>query len=122
MRTDLEIEQSFQKRHIREVASLLDLGEEDILLHGRYIAKIPLEVLEARARRPDGKLVLVTAMSPTPSGVGKTPTTLGLGDSLRGIGKRAVIAIREPSLGPYFGIKGGGTRSEEHTSELQSRL
>ena len=109
MRTDLEIEQSYRKLHIREVAASLDLGEEDILLHGRYIAKVPLEVLEARARRPDGKLVLVTAMSPTPSGVGKTTTTIGLGDSLRGIGKRAVIAIREPSLGPYFGIKGGGT-------------
>jgi formate--tetrahydrofolate ligase len=109
MRTDLQIEQSIEKKHIRDVAATLGLGEDDILLHGRYIAKIPSEVLEARARRPDGKLVLVTAMSPTPSGVGKTTTTIGLGDALGRTGSRAVIAIREPSLGPYFGIKGGGT-------------
>ena len=107
MRTDLEVEQSIEKRHIREVAAGLGLDEDEILLHGRHIAKLPLEVL--RRRGPQGALVLVTAMSPTPSGIGKTTTTIGLGDALAASGSRAVIAIREPSLGPYFGIKGGGT-------------
>jgi formate--tetrahydrofolate ligase len=111
MRTDLQIEQSIKKLHISEVAAKLGLRESDILPHGRHIAKIPPSVLESRLRRPDGKLVLVTAMSPTPSGVGKTTTTIGLGDALSRRGSRAVIAIREPSLGPYFGIKGGGTGS-----------
>ncbi len=109
MRTDLQIEQAVKKKHIREVAASMGLTEDEILLHGNYIAKIPLSTLKSRARRPDGKLVLVTAMSPTPRGVGKTTTTIGLGDALALAGKRAVIAIREPSLGPYFGIKGGGT-------------
>jgi formate--tetrahydrofolate ligase len=109
MPNDLQIEQSVEKRHIRDVAATLGLGEDDILLHGRYIAKIPLSTLEARKRRSDGKLVLVTAMSPTPSGLGKTTTTIGLGDAISRLGKRGVIAVREPSLGPYFGIKGGGT-------------
>jgi formate--tetrahydrofolate ligase len=109
MKTDLQIEQSVRKLHIRDIAAKLGLGEDDILLHGRYIAKIPLEVLEARQRKPDGRLVLVTAMSPTPSGIGKTTTTIGLADALNRIDRKAIIAIREPSLGPYFGIKGGGT-------------
>jgi formate--tetrahydrofolate ligase len=109
MRTDLQIEQSVEKLHIRDIAARLGLGEDDILLHGRHIAKIPLDTLEARARAPDGKLVLVTAMSPTPGGLGKTTTTIGLGDAINRLGKLGVIAIREPSLGPYFGIKGGGT-------------
>ncbi len=107
MRNDLQIEQSIGKLHIREVAAGLGLGEDEILLHGRHIAKLPLDILGRR--RPQGKLILVTAMSPTPSGIGKTTTTIGLGDALAAEGCRAVISIREPSLGPYFGIKGGGT-------------
>ncbi len=109
MRSDLEIEQSIEKLPIRAIASRLGLSEEEFLPHGRHIAKVPLSTLEARSGRPDGRLILVTAMSPTPSGVGKTTTTIGLGDALCRSGKSAVIAIREPSLGPYFGIKGGGT-------------
>lgn len=111
MRTDLEIEQSTEKLPIREVARGLGLGEDEILLHGNHIAKIPLDALERRAHVPDGRLILVTGMSPTPTGLGKTTTAIGLGDAFSKLGKIGVIAIREPSLGPYFGLKGGGTGS-----------
>lgn len=96
-------------RRISEVAAELGLDPEIILPHGHHIAKIPVSQLAARQQAPDGDLVLVTAMSPTPTGEGKTTTTIGLGDALRRLGKRAAICLREPSLGPYFGIKGGGT-------------
>ena len=96
-------------RRIRDVAAELGLDPDEILPHGHYIAKIPYDQLQQRADEPDGDLVLVTAMSPTPAGEGKTTTTIGLGDALRGLGKKSAICLREPSLGPYFGIKGGGT-------------
>ncbi len=96
-------------RRISEVAADLGLDPEIILPHGHHIAKIPVSQLAARQDAPDGDLVLVTAMSPTPTGEGKTTTTIGLGDALRRLGKRSAICLREPSLGPYFGIKGGGT-------------
>ena len=96
-------------RRIQEVALELGLDPDSILLHGHYIAKIPFDELQRRAGDADGDLVLVTAMSPTPTGEGKTTTTIGLGDALRRLGKRSSICLREPSLGPYFGIKGGGT-------------
>ena len=96
-------------RKIREVAGELQLDLERILPHGHYIAKIPIDELEARQNQPDGKLILVTAMTPTPQGEGKTTTTVGLADALRRLGKRSMFCLREPSLGPYFGIKGGGT-------------
>jgi formate--tetrahydrofolate ligase len=96
-------------RRIGDVARELGLDTEQILLHGRYIAKIPVEELLSRADQPDGALILVSAMTPTPQGEGKTTTTIGLGDGLRALGKKAAICLREPSLGPYFGIKGGGT-------------
>jgi formate--tetrahydrofolate ligase len=96
-------------RRIYEVAAELGLDPDVILPHGHFIAKIPLDQLQQRAQQPDGHLVLVTAMSPTPTGEGKTTTTIGLGDALRRLGKRTAICLREPSLGPYFGIKGGGT-------------
>jgi formate--tetrahydrofolate ligase len=91
------------------VAEELGLDTDKILPHGHYIAKVPLEEYESRKNLPDGDLVLVTAMTPTPQGEGKTTTTVGLGDALRILGKRTSICVREPSLGPYFGIKGGGT-------------
>jgi formate--tetrahydrofolate ligase len=94
-------------RRIRAVAEELGLDGEQILPHGHFIAKIPLEELERRADAKDGQLILVTAMSPTPQGEGKTTTTIGLGDALRQLGKKAALCLREPSLGPYFGIKGG---------------
>jgi formate--tetrahydrofolate ligase len=96
-------------RKIQQVARELELNLDTILPHGHYIAKVPIEELEARASVLDGKLVLVTAMTPTPEGIGKTTTTIGVTDALRRLGKRALFCVREPSLGPYFGIKGGGT-------------
>jgi formate--tetrahydrofolate ligase len=96
-------------RRIQEVARELELDSDVIYPIGRYIAKVPLGELEARKGLRDGKLILVSAMSPTPQGEGKTTTTIGLADGLRVLGKKSCICIREPSLGPYFGIKGGGT-------------
>jgi formate--tetrahydrofolate ligase len=97
------------QRRVVEVARELGLDAEALLPHGRYIAKIPIDELAARKDRPDGQLILVSAMTPTPQGEGKTTTTIGLGDGLRRLGKKTAICLREPSLGPYFGIKGGGT-------------
>jgi formate--tetrahydrofolate ligase len=96
-------------RRIQAVAQELQLDTDRILPHGHFIAKIPIDELTARQGQPDGRLVLVTAMTPTPEGIGKTTTTIGLTDALRHLGKRAIFCVREPSLGPYFGIKGGGT-------------
>lgn len=98
-------------RKIREVALELGLNPEEILPHGHFIAKVPIEELHARRRRPDGNLILVTAMTPTPPGEGKTTTTIGLADGLRRLGIKSAMCLREPSLGPYFGVKGGGTGS-----------
>jgi len=109
MPSDLKIEQSTPKEPIGDVAARLGLEEDDFLPHGRYIAKLPHSILQKYRRRTNGHLVLVTAMSPTPSGEGKTTTSVGLADALNRIGERTCVAIREPSLGPYFGIKGGGT-------------
>ncbi|MEE8473903.1 MAG: formate--tetrahydrofolate ligase [Myxococcota bacterium] len=108
MSTNLEIERSHPKRPIQEVAAELGIDPAVILPHGHHIAKIPLSELTNRTG-DDGALVLVTAMSPTLSGEGKTTTTIGLGDALRKAGRKTAICLREPSLGPYFGIKGGGT-------------
>jgi formate--tetrahydrofolate ligase len=96
-------------RRIQEVADELHLDPASVLPHGHFIAKIPIDELTARKDQPDGHLVLVTAMTPTPEGIGKTTTTIGLADALRHLGQRAIFCVREPSLGPYFGIKGGGT-------------
>ncbi len=96
-------------RRISEVAAELGLDTECIFPHGHYIAKIPIGELETRQRQPDGHLILVTAMTPTPQGEGKTTATIGLADALRRLGKKSMFCLREPSLGPYFGIKGGGT-------------
>jgi formate--tetrahydrofolate ligase len=110
MKNDLKIEQSTPKLPIGQVAAKLGLAEDDYLPHGRHIAKLPLSLLDgSRKKRQNGKLILVTAMSPTPSGEGKTTTSIGLADSLNRLDRRASLALREPSLGPYFGIKGGGT-------------
>jgi formate--tetrahydrofolate ligase len=96
-------------RRIHEVARELGLQTDEILPHGHYIAKIPIHELEVRQQQPDGNLILVTAMTPTPQGEGKTTTTIGTADALRRLGHKAMFCVREPSLGPYFGIKGGGT-------------
>lgn len=96
-------------RRIQAVAAELGLNLDNILPHGHYIAKIPADELAARQHQPDGKLILVTAMTPTPQGEGKTTTTIGVTDALRRLNQKAMFCVREPSLGPYFGIKGGGT-------------
>lgn len=109
METKKDTRTELPPRRIQEVAKELGLDPETIYPNGHYIAKVPIDELEARKDRPSGKLILVSAMSPTPQGEGKTTTTIGLADGLRFLGKRSCICIREPSLGPYFGIKGGGT-------------
>ncbi|MGZ8259426.1 MAG: formate--tetrahydrofolate ligase, partial [Caldimonas sp.] len=109
MSHDLAIARASRMRPIAEVAAAAGIPLDALELHGKHIAKIESEWLETLAGRPDGKLVLVTAIHPTPAGEGKTTTTIGLGDALNRIGKRAVIALREPSLGPVFGAKGGAT-------------
>ena len=105
--SDIEIANSVQMKPIKEVAEKLGIAEDALSLYGNYKAKISASQLEALKDKPDGKLILVTAISPTPAGEGKTTTSVGLVDALSAIGKKAVIALREPSLGPVFGIKGG---------------
>ena len=103
------LKEDYNLSKIYDVAKELGLDQDNILPHGHYIAKIPITNLFERENEPDGNLILVTAMSPTPQGEGKTTTSIGLGDALRQLGNKTVICLREPSLGPYFGIKGGGT-------------
>ncbi len=107
MLSDIEIAQRATLRPINDIAAALGIPVDALDAYGRYKAKVSLDYLSALATRPNGKLILVTAMSPTPAGEGKTTTTVGLGDALNRIGKRAVICLREPSLGPVFGMKGG---------------
>lgn len=108
MKTDIEIAQEAKMKPIMEVAKGLDLLEDEVELYGKYKAKINLNAVWERLKdKEDGKLILVTAINPTPAGEGKTTTTVGLGQAMAKIGKKAVIALREPSLGPCFGIKGG---------------
>ncbi|WP_308754919.1 formate--tetrahydrofolate ligase [uncultured Anaerotruncus sp.] len=107
MKTDIEIAQAASMLPIHEIAGQLGILPEELEPYGRYKAKLSESVYARLADRPDGKLVLVTAINPTPAGEGKTTTTVGLGQAMRKIGKNAIIALREPSLGPVFGIKGG---------------
>ncbi|MGT2756443.1 formate--tetrahydrofolate ligase [Streptococcus ovuberis] len=107
MVSDIEIAHSVEMESIVEVAKRIGISEENLSLFGKYKAKVDLDQLEALKDKPDGKLILVTAISPTPAGEGKTTTSVGLADALSHIGKKAAIALREPSLGPVFGIKGG---------------
>ncbi len=107
MKSDIEIAQAAKLQKITDIASKLDIPEESLEPFGHYKAKISLEYLNSLNSNPDGKLVLVTAISPTPAGEGKTTTSVGLGDALNHIGKKALVTIREPSLGPVFGMKGG---------------
>lgn len=107
MKSDIEIAQEAVMRPIKEVAAAYGIGEDDLELYGKYKAKLTDELWEQVKDRPDGKLVLVTAINPTPAGEGKTTTTVGLGEAFGKMGKKAIIALREPSLGPCFGVKGG---------------
>ncbi len=107
MKTDIEIAQEAVMENITEVAKKLGITEDELELYGRYKAKISDEYIESISQREDGKLILVTAINPTPAGEGKTTTSVGLGQAFGKLGKKAIIALREPSLGPCFGIKGG---------------
>ena len=107
MKTDIEIAQEAKMVHIKEVAKKLDISEDELDLYGKYKAKLSDELITRIENNKDGKLVLVTAINPTPAGEGKTTVTVGLGQALGKMGKKASIALREPSLGPCFGIKGG---------------
>lgn len=107
MRSDIEIAQETKLLPITKIAEKLGLQEEELELYGRYKAKINEAAFARLADKPDGKLILVTAINPTPAGEGKTTTTAGLGEAMAKIGKNAIIALREPSLGPVFGVKGG---------------
>ena len=107
MLSDIEIAQKAECLPIKEIAKSLSIDEDDLEFYGKYKAKLPLSLVDKYSDRPDGKLILVTAINPTPAGEGKTTVTVGLGEAMNKIGKNAVIALREPSMGPVFGIKGG---------------
>ena len=107
MKTDIQIAQEAQLKPVKEVAEQIGIEEDELEFYGKYKAKLSEELWERIQERPDGKLVLVTAINPTPAGEGKTTTTVGLGQAMVKLGKNALIALREPSLGPCFGIKGG---------------
>ena len=120
MLSDIEIAQQARMRRIADLAQeKLGVAPEHLQPYGHYKAKVSLDYLESIKSRPDGKLILVTAMSPTPAGEGKTTTTVGLGDALNRIGKKAVICLREPSLGPVFGMKGGAAGGGLVTQQLR---
>src|SRR5216117_4564804 len=106
---DLEIARAVKLRPVEQIAETLGLDPYDLEPYGTYKAKVRWKAIERSRVRPDGALVLVTAMTPTPAGEGKSTTTIGLADGLRRLGKRSIVAMREPSLGPVFGAKGGGT-------------
>ena len=106
--TAIEIAKSAKLKPILELASQrLGVPEDLLEPYGRFKAKLSLDFIDSLAQRPSGRLILVTAISPTPAGEGKTTTTVGLGDALNGIGQRAMVCLREPSMGPVFGVKGG---------------
>ncbi len=107
VKTDIEIAQACTPKHITEIAKVAGVDEKYLEQYGNYKAKVDYQLLRDNAEKPDGKLILVTAITPTPAGEGKTTTSVGLTDGLRKIGKNAVVALREPSLGPVFGVKGG---------------
>ena len=120
-KSDIEIAQACEMEPITAVAQRAGVDEAYLEQYGRYKAKVDYKLLKDKADAPDGKLILVTAITPTPAGEGKTTTTIGLGDALRRIGKNVVIALREPSLGPVFGIKGTSTSTSPATSTPSAR-
>ncbi|NLB20531.1 MAG: formate--tetrahydrofolate ligase, partial [Clostridium sp.] len=107
MKTDIQIAQASAMKPIKEIGIKMGLTEDDLVYYGKYKAKISLDVLKREPKNKDAKLILVTAINPTPAGEGKSTVTVGLGQALTKIGKNAIIALREPSLGPVFGVKGG---------------
>ena len=106
-KTDIEIAQETEMLPISEIAKTAGVDEKYLEQYGKYKAKVDYNILKDKANEPDGKLILVTAINPTPAGEGKTTTTVGLADGMRKLGKNVLVALREPSLGPVFGVKGG---------------
>ena len=109
MLTDVEINKQAKLLKVTDVAKKLGIAEDDLELYGKYKAKLSKEIYEKNKDKKDGKLILVTAINPTPLGEGKTTISIGLADGLSRLGKKVCLALREPSLGPVFGIKGGAT-------------
>ncbi|WP_036221620.1 formate--tetrahydrofolate ligase [Mesoaciditoga lauensis] len=107
MKSDIEIAQSVELKPINDIAKMIGINEEDLLPYGKYVAKVPHQLLKKLEDKPNGKLIIVTAITPTPAGEGKTTTSVGLAQGMNRIGKKALVTLREPSLGPVFGIKGG---------------
>ncbi|MDE0254537.1 MAG: formate--tetrahydrofolate ligase, partial [Rhodospirillaceae bacterium] len=107
VKSDIEIAREASLQPITAIGEKLDIPAESLLQYGPHKAKLSYDFIRSLKDRPDGKLILVTAITPTPAGEGKTTTTVGLGDGLNRIGKRATVCLREPSLGPCFGMKGG---------------
>ena len=107
MKSDIDIARASTMKPIVDIASKIGIPQDSVLNYGNYKAKISLDFIKSLEKKPDGKLILVTAMTPTPAGEGKTTTTVGLGDGLNAIGKKTIVCLREPSLGPCFGMKGG---------------
>ena len=105
--SDIEIASKAEMKPIEEVAATLGIEKDELDMYGKYKAKLNVNQLQKLENEPDGKLILVTAITPTPAGEGKTTTSVGLADAFTKIGKKAVLAVREPSLGPVFGVKGG---------------
>lgn len=110
MKTDIQIAQEAEMAHIKDVAASIGIQEDDLEFYGKYKAKLSDDLWEKVKENEDGKLVLVTAINPTPAGEGKTTTSVGLGQAMAKLNQKAIIALREPSLGPCFGIKGGNCR------------
>ena len=106
-KTDLEIANNASKKHIKDIAKSINIPEDELIVYGNDKAKISYDYIDSLKNKEDGRLILVTAISPTPAGEGKTTTSVGLVDGLCHIGKKAMICLREPSLGPCFGMKGG---------------
>ena len=118
MKTDIQIAQEAKLEPIVKVAQGLGISEDELELYGKYKAKLSEEYLEKISSNPQGKLILVTAINPTPAGEGKTTTSVGLGQAFGRLGKKALIVLREPSLGPCFGIKGGAAGGGEAGSSI----
>ena len=107
MKTDVQIAQEAKMKPISEIAEQIGILDDELELYGKYKAKVSLDVFDRLKDKPDGKLILVTAINPTPAGEGKTTTNIGLSMGLNKLGKKTITALREPSLGPSFGVKGG---------------
>src|SRR5512137_1036504 len=109
MKPDIEIAQAAKVQHIEKIAEKIGLSRDDLEFYGKYKAKVPLDVLKKFDKNKDGKLILVTAITATKAGEGKTVTSIGLAQAMAQLGKKVMLSLREPSLGPVFGIKGGAT-------------